>query len=67
MGRWLHSESHLHPTQPTNQNVGVENYPDPHADSYTANSDLLPNFNMVAREARGGTYETIASLMPINF
>lgn len=36
-GIWLHRESHPHPTQTTNKNVGMENHPDPPADSGTAN------------------------------
>lgn len=32
MRRWLHWEYYLNPIQPTNQNTGMENYPDPAAD-----------------------------------
>lgn len=51
-GKWLLRESHPHSTQPTNQNVAMGNYLDPHADSGTQNSDLVSNFSMVLREVK---------------
>lgn len=51
---WLHLEFHPQSVQLTNQNVVLENYPDPHADSDTANYDLVPVWNSGSNTYTGG-------------